>query len=86
MSSKKRIKDNNKPAHWVGHSKLRSLDIYELFKRTPDFDEKEASVTGKTEEEKNTAKNTTYDADTNAEDNEVISNSIFPQRSISSKI
>ena len=41
-------KDNNKPAHWVGHSKLRSLDIYELFKRTPNVDEKESSVTGKT--------------------------------------
>ena len=36
--------------------KLRSLDIYEFFKRTPNFDEKEASVTGKTEQEKNTAK------------------------------
>ena len=45
---------NNKPAHWVGHSKLRDLDIYELFKRTPNFDEKEASVSGETEEEKNT--------------------------------
>ena len=54
---KKCFKDKNKPAHWVGHSKLRSLDIYDFFKRTPNFDEKEASVTGKTEEEKNTAKN-----------------------------
>ena len=40
------------PAHWFGHSKLRSLEIDELFKRTPKFEEKEASVTGKTEEEK----------------------------------
>ena len=44
--SSKTIKDNSKPAHWVGHSKLRSLDIDELFKRTPKFDEKGASVTG----------------------------------------
>ena len=27
------VKDNNKPAHWVGHSKLRSLDMDECFKR-----------------------------------------------------
>ena len=66
------FKDNNKPAHWVGHSKLRSLDIDEFLKRTPNFDEKESSVTGKTEEEKNTAKKTTYDADSNAGDNEII--------------
>ena len=50
------FKDSNKPAHWVGHSKLRSLDIDEFFKRTPNFDEKEASITGKIKEEKNTAK------------------------------
>ena len=66
------FKDNNKPAHWVGHSKLRSRDIDEFFKRAQKFDQKEASVTGKTEEEKNTAKNTTYDADKNAEDNGII--------------
>ena len=42
------FKDNNKPAHWVGHSKLRSLDMDEFFKRTPTFDEKEAIVTEKT--------------------------------------
>ena len=42
------FKDNNKPAHWVGHSKLGSLDIDEFFKRTPNFDEKEAIVTEKT--------------------------------------
>ena len=64
---KKKSKDNDKPAHWVGHSKLRSLDIYELFKRTPDFDEKEASVTGKTEEDKDTAKKATDGTDINAE-------------------
>ena len=40
VSSKKCSKDNNKPAHWVGNSKLISLDIDELFKRTPNFDEK----------------------------------------------
>ena len=33
-------KDKNKPAHWLGHSKLISLDIDELFKITPDFVEK----------------------------------------------
>ena len=53
---KKCFKDNNKPANWVGHSKLGSLDIDELFIRTPNFYEKEASVTGKTEEDTNTAK------------------------------
>ena len=42
------FKDNVKTAHWVGHSKLRSLDIDEFLKRTPIFDEKEANVTGNT--------------------------------------
>ena len=46
------FKDNNKPAHWVGHSKLRPLNIDEFFKRTPKFNEKQASVTGNTEEGK----------------------------------
>ena len=46
------FKDNNEPEHWVGNSKFRSLDIYEFFKITPKFDEKEASVTGKIEEDK----------------------------------
>ena len=69
---KKMFKDNNKHAHWVVHSKLRSLDIDELFKRTQNFDEKEAIVTGKTDEEKNTAKKTTDDTDSNAGDNEII--------------
>ena len=40
VSSKKGFKDNNKPAHWISHSKLRSLDIDELFQLTPKFDEK----------------------------------------------
>ena len=47
VSSKKSwFKDNNKPAHWLGHSKLISLEIDELFKITPNFYEKEASLTG----------------------------------------
>ena len=41
-------KHNIKPAHWVGHSQLRSLDTDNFFRRTPKFDEKEASVTGNT--------------------------------------
>ena len=53
------FKDNNKPLHWVVHSKLGSLDIDELFKIIHKFDEKEDSITGKTEEEKNTARKTT---------------------------
>ena len=46
------FKDNNKPAHWVCHSKLISLDINEFFKIIPKFDEKQVSVTGNKEEEK----------------------------------
>ena len=72
MSLKKCFKDNNKPAHWVGHSELISLNIYELCKRTPKFDEKQASVTGNTEEDKSAAKNTIDDADENAEEKEII--------------
>ena len=34
------LKDNVKPAHWVGHSQLRSLDTDDFFKRTPCVDEK----------------------------------------------
>ena len=34
------FKDNIKPAHWVGHPQLRSLDTYEFFKITPGVDEK----------------------------------------------
>ena len=68
----KTIKDNNKTAHWVGHSKLRSVYIDEFFKKTPKIYEKEASVTVKTEEEKNTAKTNTDDSNENVEDNERI--------------
>ena len=45
------FKDNNKPAHWVGHSELKSLDMNDLFNRTPQFYENQVSVTGNTEEE-----------------------------------
>ena len=62
-SKEKCFKDNNKPAHWVGHSKIGSLEIDEFFKRTPKFDEKQASVTGNIKEEENAAKNTADDAD-----------------------
>ena len=31
------FKDNNKPAHWVGHSKLRSLEIDEFLKEHQTF-------------------------------------------------
>ena len=44
----------------------------EFFKRTQNFDEKEASVNGKTEEEKNIDGKTSNDDDANAEDNEII--------------
>ena len=59
-------------AHWVGHSKLGSLDKDELFKIAPQFDEKEASVTGNTEEEENAAEKTTDDVDKNAEEDGII--------------
>ena len=70
--SKKNFKDYSKPAHWVDYSKLISLEWDDFIKRTQKFDEKEAGVTGKTENKKNTAKNTKTYAHTNAEDNEVI--------------
>ena len=44
----------------------------DFFKRTPNFDEKEASVTGKTEEEKQYIYKTSDDDDANAEDDERI--------------
>ena len=44
------FKDNDKPAHWVGHSKLRSLYINGFFKTKPKFYENQASVTGNTKE------------------------------------
>ena len=43
---KKGFKDNVRTAHWVGHSQLRSLDTDHLFKMTPFFDDRQASVTG----------------------------------------
>ena len=46
VSSKtKSFKVNVKPAHWVGHSQLRSLDTDDFFKRTSAVDEKQANVT-----------------------------------------
>ena len=81
------LKDKVKPAHWVGQSKIISLDTDDLFKRTPNFDEKQAIVTVNTvklsvyrgeknsillqEEEENVAEETNYDADVNAEANEI---------------
>ena len=44
-SKRKKFKDNVKPAYWVGHSRLRSLDTYNFFKRTSGVDEKQASIT-----------------------------------------
>ena len=46
------FKDTNKPVHWVGHSKLRSLDKDYFFKRTPQFYENQASVTRKNKKRK----------------------------------
>ena len=65
------VKDFVKPAHWVGHSKLRSLDIDDFFKRTPKFDENQASVTVNKEEKENVAEETNDDADENTEENEI---------------
>ena len=45
---KKCYRDNVKPAHWVGHSKLKSFYTDDFFKRTPNFDGKHASDTGTT--------------------------------------
>ena len=45
-SKNKCFKDNVKPAHWVGHSQLRSLNADGFFKIKPVVDEKNASVTG----------------------------------------
>ena len=39
------LKDNVITAHWVDHSKLRSLDTDNFLKRTPVVDEKEDTVT-----------------------------------------
>ena len=62
---KQSLKDNDKPAHWVTHSKLGSSDIDELFTKAPKLDKYQGSVTGNTEEEYNEAENTPYDADEN---------------------
>ena len=73
MSSKINcFKYNVKPAHWVGHSKLRSLDTDNLFKRTPKFYENQSIVTRNTGEEGNAVENSTDDADENVEENEII--------------
>ena len=87
MCLQKKIKDNVKPVHWVVQSQLRSLDIDDFFKITPDVDEKQASVTGNTvkqlvfrggenpvllqEEEENVAEDTNDDAGVNAKANEI---------------
>ena len=42
---KKCFKDNVKPAHWVGHSQIISLDKDDFSRRTPKFDVKQASLT-----------------------------------------
>ena len=34
-----RFKYNNKPARWVVHSQLRSLDTYDFLRKTPGVDE-----------------------------------------------
>ena len=81
------FEDNVKPAHWVGHSQGISLDTDDLFKVTPNFDGKQAIVTGNTlklsvyrgeknpillqEEEENLAEETNDDADVNSEENEI---------------
>ena len=36
----RKIKDNDKPEHWVGHSKLGSLEIDDFLKISPTLDEK----------------------------------------------
>ena len=84
------LKDNVQPAHWVGHQQLISLYTYDLFKRTPVFDEKQASVTENTtkqsvygeksylvllqEKEENVAEETNDDADINEEANKINDN------------
>ena len=45
------LKDNNKTAHWVGHSQLKSLDTDDFSKRTPFVDDIQASLTGNTIEQ-----------------------------------
>ena len=43
--------DNNKTAHWVGHSKLNPLDTDGFFKREKFIDDIEASLIGNTTEQ-----------------------------------
>ena len=51
MSSKKfYLKDNNKTAHWVGHARLKPLDIYD-FSTKKVVDDIQASLTGTTFEQ-----------------------------------
>ena len=64
------FKDNVRPAHWVGHPKLRSLDIYDFLKRAHIFDENQASVTRNTEEEENASEETNDNTDENIEAND----------------
>ena len=81
------FKDDVKPSYWVGNSQLRSLNTYDLFKITPGVDAKQASVTGKAEEqsvsrgkknpvllqqeEESSSGETNDNADVNAEANEI---------------
>ena len=66
------FKDYNKPAQSVGYLRLWSLDINVFVKITPTFDQKQAGITGNTQEEENSAEKNNYDADQNAEANEII--------------
>ena len=81
------LKDNNKTAHWVDHSKLESLYNEDFFKKTPVVDDIQASLTGNTieqsasgkknnpdllqEEEEQEVEEANDDADVNAEANEI---------------
>ena len=62
MSSKKLyMKDNNKTAHWVGHSQLKYLYTDDFFKRKPVFDDVQAILTGnKIEQSTSGRKNNPY--------------------------
>ena len=66
-----RFKHNDKPAHWVGHSTLISLDINDFFKRTPKFYENQSSITGNTEDKENAPEENNDDANENEESNEI---------------
>ena len=45
---KKKLKYNIKTKQFVGHSQLRSLDMYDFSKMTPVVDEIQASLNGNT--------------------------------------